>query len=389
MSEQNLYFDHGASAPRLDEVAEAMAPWQHGVVGNPSGMHSAARAARRAIEDARDIVANFVGQPAHEVIFTAGGTESCHLAISGVVREHRQHHKVSDIVISPTEHHAVLNTALALADEFDDVRVRFLDVDDFGIVTTSSLWENVGPNTAIVSVMTVNNETGVYQPIPVVGSVTAGGVPDGGVSHTDAVAGAPWLYLPAMTESIDMISIAAHKLGGPVNSGALILRREIKLSPVSVGGGQERGHRGGTVDVAAAVGLAAACQVVDRERMEVNERVSALRVRLEAALRYIPGVAITATEETRVPGCTHLTVEGLASEELLFLLDNAGIAASAGASCSSGASVMSHVLEAMKMPEDKARGALRFTMGRETTKEDVDQLIAVFADVVYGLRGEK
>jgi cysteine desulfurase len=186
-----------------------------------------------------------------------------------------------------------------------------------------------------------------------------------------------------------MISIAAHKIGGPVNSGALVLRRDIKLDPVSVGGGQERGHRGGTVDVAAAVGLAAACRVVDRERMEVNERVGDLRARLEAALRYIPGVSITATEETRVPGCTHLTVQGLASEELLFLLDNAGIAASAGASCSSGASVMSHVLEAMKMPEDKARGALRFTMGRETTKEDVDQLIAVFADVVYRLRGEK
>ena len=157
MSEQTYYFDHGASAPRLDEVAEAMAPWQHGVVGNPSGMHSAARAARRAIEDARDVVANFVGQPTHEVIFTGGGTESCHLAISGVVREHRKHHDISEIVISPTEHHAVLNTALALADEFDDVRVRFLDVDELGIITTTSLWENVGPKTAIVSVMTVNN----------------------------------------------------------------------------------------------------------------------------------------------------------------------------------------------------------------------------------------
>jgi len=389
MSDSTLYFDHGASAPRLDEVAEAMAPWEHGVVGNPSGMHSASRAARRAIEDARDIVANFIGQPAHEVIFTGGGTESCHLAIAGVVREHRKHNAISDIVISPTEHHAVLNTALALADEFDDVRVRMLDVDANGIITTTSLWENIGDNTAIVSVMTINNETGVYQPMPVVGSVTSSGVANGGISHTDAVAAAPWLYLPAITENIDMISIAGHKLGGPVNSGALILRREITLAPVSVGGGQERGHRGGTVDVAAAVGLAAACSVVDRNRQEVNERVIELRARLEAALCYIPGVAITAAGETRAPGCTHITVEGLASEELLFLLDHSGVCASAGASCSSGASVMSHVLEAIKMPEVQARGALRFTMGRETTKEDVDQLIAVFADVVYSLRGKK
>jgi len=389
MTESLYYFDNGASAVRRPEVAEAMAPWQQGVVGNPSGMHRASRRARKAIEDARDIVAEFVGQPVHEVIFTGGGTESCYLALAGVVREHRKHHERSEIVISPTEHHAVLNTALSLADRYDDVFVRFLDVDSDGVVLTDSLWANMTKNTAIVSVMMTNNETGVFQPLPAVAAVASAGTPGGAITHTDAISGAPWLYLPTFTTSIDMVSLAAHKLGGPVNSGALILRRDIKLDNDSPGGGQERGHRGGTVDVAAAVGLAAACQIVDRERQEVYERIHPLQQRFEAALKYLPGVAITAEHDSRALGLTHLTVEGLASEELLFLLDEAGVCASAGASCSSGASVTSHVLEAMKVPESRSRGALRFTMGHHTTGEEVDYLIATLADVIYRLRGEK
>ena len=389
MSTETYYFDYAASAPRRDEVAEAMAPWQRGIVGNPSGTNRDARRAREAIEEARDVVADFVGGSVHEVVFTGGGTESCYLAIAGRVLAHRRDNPISDIVISPVEHSAVLRTAEQLAATYDDVRVRYLDVDHNGVVKTDSMWENLSARTAVVSVMTIQNETGVFQPMPVVATLTAGAVPGGGVSHTDAIAAASHMYLGAATDAIDMISIAAHKLGGPVNAGALILRRDIDLAIPNPGGGQERGHRGGTVDVAAAVGLAAACRATAMERIEVNERLAGFRARFENAISFIKGVSITGVNESRIAGVTHLTVDGASSEELLFLLDEAGVSVSGGSSCASGALEPSHVLLAMGMPPEQARGAVRFSYGHRTTKEDIDYAIGALADAVYRLRGEK
>lgn len=383
------YLDHAASAPRRDEVAEAMAPWEHGVVGNPSGSHQAARRARQAIEDARDVVAEFVGQPTEEVIFTAGGTESCYLALSGVVRAHRKTHAVSEIVTSPTEHHAVLSAAQSLAAEYDDVKVVYLDVDEHGVIVSDSLWDAAGENTAIVSVMTANNETGVFQPTPIVAALAAGAVPGGGVSHTDAIAAAPWLYLPSVTDAIDLVSICAHKIGGPVNAGALVLRRQVPFEAAVPGGGQERGHRGGTVDVAAAVGLAAACRATLRDLSQNVEKVSALAERLTNALAFLPGLEVTARYTAKLPGTVHVTVQDAASDELLFLLDRAGVCASAGASCSSGASVTSHVLDAMGIPVNRSRGAVRFSLGPENTVDDVDAAINAMTDAVYRIRGER
>ena len=389
MSERTYYFDYAASAPRLDEVAEAMAPWEHGLVGNPSGAHHLARKARQAIEDARDVVAEFVGGSPYEVIFTAGGTESCHLALTGVVQAHRATHERSQLVVSPVEHDAVLKTAEWLATTFDDVDLTYLDVVHNGVVTSDSLWAAMTPETALVSVMTVNNETGVCQPIPIVASIAKGGVPGGAISHTDAIAAASTLYLPAVTDAMDMVSICGHKLGGPVNSGALVLRDNIPLAVGNPGGGQERGHRGGTVDVAAAVGLAAACRVVNEPRADTQVRLRTLQERIISAVRFLPGVEVTALDEAVVAGTVHLTAAGLASDELLFLLDQAGVCASAGSSCSSGAAVSSHVLAAMGMPAERARGALRFTMGAETTSDEVDYLITALSDAVYRLRGER
>lgn len=386
---ETYYFDYAASAPRRDEVAEAMAPWQRGIVGNPSGTNRFARRAREAIEEARDEVATFVGGEVAEVIFTGGGSESCFLALAGRVHAHRRHHDISDIVVSPVEHSAVLRTAEQLAATYDNVRVRYLDVDDNGVVTSDALWDNLSVNTAVVSVMTIQNETGVFQPIPIVAALTAGAIPDGGVSHTDAIAAASHMYLGAVTDGIDMISIAAHKLGGPVNSGALILRRDVDLVVPNVGGGQERSHRGGTVDVAAAVGLAAACRATAAERTEVNDRLGVLRDRFENAISFIKGVSVTNRGIPRVAGVTHITVEGANSEELLFLLDEAGICVSGGSSCSSGALEPSHVLLAMGMSPEQARGAVRFSYGHLTTKEDIDVAIGALADVVYRLRQEK
>ena len=387
MSEQ-YYFDHAASSPRRAEVTEAMARWQFGVVGNPSGSHRAARDARRAVEEARDEVAALVGSKPGGVIFTGGGTESCHLAIVGVTNRHRRSHEKSEIVISKIEHHAVTDSAEMMARDHDNVEVRYIDVDSDGVVDLDSLQAMVSENTSLVSVMAVNNETGVRQPLDGVNSIAKSFVPGGVPTHTDAVAAAPWLSLAVVTGTTDLISICAHKLGGPVNAGALIVRNEVAFDAVTPGGGQERGRRGGTVDVAAAVGLAVAMRVTERELVEVNERVLDYQQKLTAALSFLPSCQITAPNAYRVPGTVHVTFEGLASDELLFLLDQRGVCASAAASCSSGAASSSHVLAAMGVSPARSRGSLRFSMGAETTQGDVDQLIAILSSVVFQLRGE-
>ncbi len=380
------YFDHAASAPRRDEVADAMAPWQRGVVGNPSGSHKAARDARRAVEEARDEVAAFVGAKPGGVIFTGGGTESCDLAIAGVTSHHRRSHERSEILISRIEHHAVSDAAEKMARDYDDVFVRYIDVDRDGVVDLDSLLSELSDDTALVSVMAANNETGVRQPLDGVSALSKSVIPGGVVTHTDAVAAASSVPLAIMTATIDMISICAHKIGGPVNSGALILRSDLPLEAVIPGGGQERGRRGGTVDVAAAVGLAAAVRVTKLELAEVIERVLDLQEKLVAAVRLIPGCEVTGLGALRVPGTVHVTFEDLASDELLFLLDQEGVCASAAASCSSGAASPSHVLAAMGVSRERARGSLRLSMGAETTDQEVDAVIAILSEVVHKLR---
>ena len=382
------YFDHAASAPRRDEVADAMAPWQRGVVGNPSGSHKAARDARRAVEEARDEVAAFVGAKPGGVIFTGGGTESCDLAITGVTNHHRRSHERSEILISRIEHHAVSDAAEKMAHDYDDVGVRYIDVDRDGVVDLDSLMNQLSDDTALVSVMAANNETGVRQPLDGVSALSKSIIPGGVLTHTDAIAAASSVPLANMTATTDMISICAHKIGGPVNCGALILRSDIPLEAVVPGGGQERGRRGGTVDVAAAVGLAAAVRVTKKELSEVNDRVLDLQEKLVAAVSLIPGCVVTGLGALRVPGTVHVTFEDLASDELLFLLDQEGVCASAAASCSSGAASPSHVLAAMGVSRERARGSLRLSMGAETTDEEVDAVIAILSGVVYKLRSE-
>jgi cysteine desulfurase len=384
---KQYYFDHAASAPRRDAVTDEMMRWQHGVVGNPSGSHRAARDARRAVEEARDEVAAFVGAKPGGVVFTGGGTESCHLALAGVTNHHRRTHRRTELIVSKIEHHAVLDAAALLARDHDSVSVHYVDVDAEGVVDLDDLRNALSDDTALVSVMAVNNETGVRQPLDGVSSVVHS-LPGAKVTHTDAVAAAPWLDLSVVTASIDMVSICAHKLGGPVNSGALIVRNDVAFEAMVPGGGQERGHRGGTVDVAAAVGLAAALRETTRERHEVTDRVLDYQQKLTSALSFLPGCRVTSSEAARVPGTVHATFEGLASDELLFLLDQEGVCASAAASCSSGAASQSHVLEAMGVAPERARGSVRFSMGAETSADDVDALIGIVSSVVYRLHAE-
>lgn len=298
---------------------------------------------------------------------------------------HRRTHEFSEIVISAIEHHAVSDAAHKMARDFDNVRVRVVDVDAEGVLDLDSLHDALSEHTAIVSVMTANNETGVRQPLDGMVAFAKSMIPGGAPTHTDAVAGAPWMHLANVTASVDMISICAHKIGGPVNSGALILRNEVALDAVIPGGGQERGRRGGTVDVAAAVGLACAARITIKELAEVNDRVLDLQAKLIAALSLLPGCRVTGLGALRVPGTVHVTFDGLASDEILFLLDQEGVRASAAASCSSGAADPSHVLAAMGISRERARGSLRLSMGGETTIGDVDAVIAILSSVVHSL----
>lgn len=378
------YFDHAASAPRRDEVTEVMAPFQHGVVGNPSGMHKAARDARRVIEDARDQVAEFVGAQPGQVVFTGGGTESCHMAIAGVANAFRRARGSAHVITSAIEHHAVLDCVTTLKRDHSTITSDELGVDGDGVVRLDELAEIINSNTAIVSVMNVNNETGVIQPLHGLARTLRELNPEV-ITHTDAVAAAPWIDLAESTKEIDLVSICSHKLGGPVNSGALIIRRPLPFDAIIPGGGQERGQRGGTVDVAAAVGLATATKLIMKEREEAGAIAKVFQKQMVDQLSRIPGCVVTATSASKVPGTVHLTFDGIASDELLFLLDHAGICASAAASCSSGAAKPSHVLGAMGVSDSRARGSLRLSMGRETTQAEVDYVIANVARIASQL----
>jgi cysteine desulfurase len=378
-----IYLDHAASAPRRAEVLEAMRPFLTGVVGNPSGAHAAARRARRALEEAREEIAGIFGVPAGGVTFTAGGTESCHMALAGAVG-----HRGRDfgVVTSAVEHHAVLTSAERLYANGDAAYHREVSVDSDGVLDCDALASAIDEKTAVVSVMAANNETGVDQPLALVAEVVRRNAPDA-LLHTDAIAAAPWRDVATIASWVDMVSVCAHKVGGPVNAGALVATRPLTLAPVIAGGGQERGRRGGTVDVAAAVGLAAALRWSALEREQDAKAVAARRDQLADALGALSNVRVTASSASRLPGHCHVTASGVASDELIFLLDRDGICASAGASCSSGAAVGSHVLAAMGVPATWARGAVRFTLGAETTDEDVATTIASFTRALDRIRG--
>ncbi len=383
----DLYFDHAASAPRRPEVFEAMARFSCGVVGNPTGAHRAARAARLALDEARDEVAALTGSLPGGVVFTSGGTESCNEAVFGVAADRARRGRPARLCVSSIEHHAVLDCATRLAKGLlaTDVEVCALAVTGEGLVDLDAASDCL-EDADLVSVMTANNEVGTIQPIEALAARARAASPDV-VVHTDAVAAAPWLDLAEAARGADLVSICGHKLGGPVGIGALCFRREVPLAPLVVGGGQERGRRAGTPDVAAAVGLAVALRCAVAEREEVAASTQQRRDELVARLRAgVDGLEVTAEGAPRLPGTCHVTIEGIESEELLFLCDREGLCASAASSCSSGGLERSHVLAAMGLAASRANGSLRLTLGRETTDDDVARAAAIVVGAVAELR---
>ena len=387
------YLDHAATTPLRPEVAAAMADL-HGagagdgaVLGNPTGSHPPAQRARRLLEEARDEVAAFLGRDPGDIVFTSGGTESANLAFLGPAEAARQDRGEAVLLSSAVEHPAVREAARAAAKAGLDTRE--LPVDSNGIVDPDALARTLSSRVTIVAIMLANNETGVIQPLPDLIETINRRAPNAYV-FTDAVQAAPYIDLAQVTAAADLVSLSAHKVGGPVGVGALAISGRVVLQPRQYGGGQERERRSGTQDVVGAVGLATALRLVSAERATAALRVAALRDRLrDGLLRAVPGAYRTVPAAAGVdvlPGHLHLCVPGVEREELLVALGEEDVCVSGGSSCASGALQPSHVLSAMGVAPELAAGALRFTLGYGTTEADVDRALAVVPVVVAALR---
>lgn len=376
LSAMTAYLDHAATGPMRPGAVEAMLPFLTERYANPSGAHRLARDARRAIDEARDEFAELVGAEPGDVVFTGGGTESDNLAVFGL--------GVGDgaVVCSSIEHHAVLDPVVML-----DGRV--VGVNSLGIIDAADL-KNVlseGP-VRLVSLMAVNNEVGVIQPLHELAKVVRYTAPDA-VLHSDAVQAFCWTDLPTHLSAVDSFSLSAHKFGGPKGVGALIVRSGTPVSARQLGGGQERERRPGTENVGGIVAMVTAGRLAAAQREADIIRLGALRDRLlDGLLASIPDSIETAGSDrsTRAAGIAHLCIPGVESEALLFLLERGDVSASAASSCASGAMQSSHVLEAMHIDPGAAKGSLRLSLGWTTTDLEIDTALAVIPPAVERLR---
>jgi cysteine desulfurase len=369
-----IYLDHAATTPMRPDAVDAMVPFLSERFANPSGSHRFARDARRAVDEARDTVADVIGCNPGEVVFTGCGTESDNAAITGAVA------RLGGRAMCPaTEHHAVLHTV-------ERHGGTVVAVAPTGRVDVDALTDALADDVAVVSVMAVNNEVGTITDLAPVAAAVRRHSPHA-VLHTDAVQAPCWLDLRDVWRHVDLLSLSAHKFGGPKGVGVLAVRDGVAIEPLIVGGGQERDRRSGTHNVAGIVALAVALAATDRERVAEIVRIAALRDRLVAGLTAgVPGLRETVAPADKVAGSAHVCVDAIESESLLYLLDEAGVCASAASACASGAMDPSHVLAAMGVPRSLAAGALRLTLGRTTTEADVDAAVEAIIAAVATLR---
>ncbi len=386
-----VYLDHAATTPMLPAAVDAVTT-QLPVTGNPSSLHASGRRARRVVEEARETIALALGCRPTEVVFTSGGTEADNLAIKGIYWSRRaQDPARTRVLTTAIEHHAVLDPAEWLG-EHEGAEVELLPVDDHGRLRVDALREAVAcdpASVALVSVMWANNEIGTLQPISEVVAIAAEhGIP----VHTDAVQAVGTVPVDFATAGVDALTLTGHKLGGPFGVGALVVRRELGLTPLLHGGGQERDVRSGTLDTPALAGFAAAVAAAVKAQPEYAERVGALRDDLVRQVReVVPDAVLNGDPEAagRLPGNAHLTFPGCEGDSLLMLLDARGIECSTGSACSAGVPQPSHVLIALGHDPAAAREALRFTLGHTSTPADVSALAAAIGPCVERARAAR
>ena len=376
-----VYLDHNATTPLDPMVADRVAQAMRDVWGNASSVHHFDQQAKGALDLARGSVAALIGGDASEIVFTAGGTESDNLAIRGAAEALEPSGRMH-LVTGAIEHEAVLNTMKALARR--GWRVTIVPVDASGIVSVDRMREAITDDTALVSVMHANNEIGTIQPIA---EIAAAAHERGALFHTDAVQSAGKIPIDVRALGVDMLTIAGHKLYGPKGTGALWMKRGVRLVSPITGGKQERSRRAGTENVPALVGLGVAAELAQQKMAAEAPRLSALRDRLEAGvLSKVSNTERNGAAAPRVPNTTNISIDRVEAESLLIGLDLAGIAVSSGSACSSGSLEPSHVLKAMGLPHPRTLGSIRFSLGTANTQADVDRVIEALPPIVEKLR---
>ncbi|QAY73548.1 cysteine desulfurase [Agromyces protaetiae] len=376
-----IFLDHAATSPVRREALEAMWPYLTGAFGNPSSRHGLGDEAARALAWAREEVARAVGARPGDVVFTSGGTEADNLAVKGLgLANPRGRH----VVVSTVEHEAVLESADALR-RLHGFEVSHVEVDAGGVVRPEALARVIRPDTTLVSVQLANNEVGTVQPIATLAEMARA---HGALVHTDAVQAAGWLPLSLDALGVDALSLAGHKVGAPKGTGALVVRGRLPLEPVLHGGGQERGKRSGTENVAGAVAFATALGLAEQERADASARVGALSASLVArVLGSIEGALLTGDPESRLPGTASFVFPRAAGEAVLLELERDGVLSSSGSACAAGRDEPSHVLTAMGYSPELAQTAVRFTLGRETTAAEIDTAASAVIRAVSAVRG--
>jgi cysteine desulfurase len=392
---ERVYLDHAATTPLDPRVLEAMLPYLSEFWGNPSSLYTEAQEARRGVEGARRSIAEILGCRPQDIVVTSGGSESDNLALRGAAHAARAQGRGDHVITTAIEHHAVLHAAERL--EQEGFRVTYLGVDGEGFIDLGELEAAATDETVLVSIMYVNNEVGTIQPIEEAVRVVKGKNPRAAF-HTDAVQAAGVLDINVDHLGVDLLSIAAHKFYGPKGVGALYVRPRTAMQWQQLGGSQEKNRRAGTENVAGVVGMAKALELAYAELESRNAHSRALRDRLIAGIpERITGVHLTGPTlnsqlstlnlDKRAPNNASFCLEGIEGEPVLIALDLAGVATSSGSACTSGSLEPSHVLTAMGIPEDLARGSMRLTVGKDNTMEQIDYVLDVLPDIVGRIRG--
>ncbi len=368
-----VYFDHNATTPLHEKVLEAMQPYMGAVCGNPSSLHRFGRLQRDAIEQAREQVASLMGAQSSQVIFTSGGTEANNLMLKGLCIDA----EIKRIAISKIEHMSMLEPAAMIATS--SCVVDQIDVNEQGIVNTDLLQQAMKENTALVSVMAANNETGAVQAIESLAEVAQ---ENGAWFHTDASQIAGKLAFSFERSGVHALTLSAHKMYGPMGAGALIVDKSLPLHSLMQGGSQEKSLRAGTENVAAIVGFGMAAELAKNELNERTEHVRSLRDALEKSLQQFDAVKVFSQQVDRLPNTVQFGVEGFEGETLLMELDRRGFAVSSGSACTSGKTEASHVLKAMAVPNELAISSIRVSLGRSNSLQEVNDFIEAFKQIV-------